>query len=253
MLRSRMISNYNLDICTGMKRIWINILWIIFIASSCGERCEKAEGPRSKRQIPISDATSLVLDFVADITIRVDSSRTPLLNLIAQDAVLDMILAENQDNELTLTLDGCIKENDPILFECELPQLNNIELNSAGKIQSGLILLGDELRFTNNGLGEIDFVVNAKRIIGEVKSSGDLRLAGSTEQLDFLTTSSGDLRAFDLVADTLNLHMFGSTVCDVYSDGVINIYFYENGTVNYRGNPKQINITGDGQVTDKNF
>ena len=236
-----------------MKRLSIFLTILTFVTASCGERCEKAEGPRDSKNIPISHSDKVTLNFVADLTIKVDSNRNPTLKSIAQNQIQGLIKADNIDAELLLTLNGCIEENDPILLECELPSLKNIELNSAGKIASAALLKEDLLQFDNNGIGDIDFVVNANHIISSVKSSGDIRLSGYCQKLDFLSTSSGDLRAFDLISDTLNIHLFGSTVCDIYTNGVLNVYFYDDGIVNYRGQPSQINITGTGQVTDKNL
>ncbi len=220
---------------------------------SCGEQCEKADGPRDSEDIVIFSADKVTLDFTADLSIQVDSNRSPALKSIAQDQAQGLIKANNIESELLLTLDGCIEENDPILLECELPSLKSIELNSAGKISSSTLLAEEIIQFENNGLGEIDFVIKAKQVIASVKSSGDIRLSGYCEKMEFLSTSSGDLLGFDLISDTITIHLFGSTVCDIYTDGVLNIYFYEDGIVNYRGQPQEINITGNGKVSDKNL
>lgn len=236
-----------------MKYIPIYLLFLIVTVSGCGERCEKAEGPRSSKEFAIGPAEKVTLNFVADLSIKVDSNRNSILKSIAQSQVQGLIDPNNLDSELLLDLDGCIEENDPILMECELPRLKSVELNSAGKIESSVLLVEDVIQFENNGLGEIDFAINANHVIASVKSSGDIRLSGYCKTLDFLSTSSGDLRAYDMISDTLNIHLFGSTVCDVYTDGILNIYFYDDGIVNFRGQPKQINIEGSGQVSDKNL
>ena len=67
--------------------------------------------------------------------------------------------------------------------------------------------------------------------------------------MDFLSTSSGDLRAYNLVVDTLVLNIFGSTVCDVYATQYLEVNFFSSGRVNYRGNPKEVKVNGEGQVT----
>lgn len=236
-----------------MKFPHIYFALLLSTTIGCGERCEKADGPGDSEDIAIFSADKITLDFVADLSIKVDSNRSPALKSTAQDQVQGLIKANNIESELLLTLEGCIEENDPILLECELPSLKNIELNSAGKISSSTLLAEDIIQFENNGLGEIDFVINAKRVIASVKSSGDIRLSGYCEKMEFLSTSSGDLRGFDLISDTITIHLFGSTVCDIYTDGVLNIYFYEDGIVNYRGQPQEINISGNGQVSDKNL
>lgn len=236
-----------------MKSTLYILICLSLALHGCGGGCEKADGPRVAKNVAISQADKISLNFVADMSIRIDSANPPQLKVIAQEQVQDLVLVNSLESEMLLNLKGCVEENDPVLLQCDLNQIKSIDLNSAGKIESEILVQGDEFRFENNGLGDIDFVLDANRIIAQIKSSGDIIFEGYSKRLDFLSTSSGDLRAYDLQCDTVNVHLFGSSVCDVYTDGVLNIYFYDDGRVNYRGNPKEINITGEGQVTNENL
>lgn len=237
-----------------MKAIYIFFILIGALTSSCSNsKCEKAEGPRTARIIQTGDYSEFVLDMVADVIIELDSNRAAFIEIVAQDQMHGMIRSENNAGELTVLLKGCVKENEIPLINAWSKDFDRIRLESAGRIESRSIVEREELRLSNYGLGDIDFVVNNKRLIAEIKSSGDLTLGGSCDQFDFLTTSSGDLHAFNLVTDTINLNVFGSSVCEVYTNGVLNIHFFEIGTVNYRGTPSQINIIGPGDVKNVNL
>jgi hypothetical protein len=232
----------------------IFILAFILIGfTGCNNRCKSVDGPRFSEIVLIGNSNTLTLDMVADLQVKVDSSRAPQIEIIAQEGVHEKIQAINMKGDLSISMSSCVKENSEILMEASLSGLDQVVNVSAGKVSSGTLLESESFRLTNEGLGDLDFVLKSKNIIAEIKSSGDIILAGSTKKLEFLTLSSGDLRAFNLVADTILLNVIGSSVCDIYTDGILQINFYQNGFVNYRGTPKEIIVTGEGNVKDVNI
>lgn len=216
------------------------------------EKCETMDGPREKRDISINPASKIELNFVADLGVKVDTAQETQLEVIAQTGVFEQLNFSRIGEEMLYDMDGCIRENDPILMSVIMPQLEQITINSAGKIFSESIVVNDYLRFTNQGLGDIDFVINTDSIIGEVKSSGDIILSGSARTFSFLSTASGDLRAYNLVCESTTLNLFGTSVCEVFTNGPLIVNFFSPGVVNYRGTPSQIVITGEGQVNNAN-
>ncbi|GAB5538403.1 MAG: hypothetical protein Salg2KO_05060 [Salibacteraceae bacterium] len=154
---------------------------------------------------------------------------------------------------LTISIDGCTEKNEEILFEALLNKVDKFTISSAGLIQSESILKQPKLWFKNQGLGELDFAVDSDHLISEIRSSGDIILAGESRKMDFLTTSSGDLRAFNLICDTLVLNIYGSSVCDIYVNQHLEVNFFSNGRVNYRGNPESIVVNGEGQILESSI
>ncbi|MEZ4722483.1 MAG: DUF2807 domain-containing protein [Flavobacteriales bacterium] len=191
---------------------------------------------------------SITLDLVASMQINTDPTKPKQLEVITQEGIHDMVTTNYEPDELTIALDGCIKENEEILLDANLDSLYHFKITSAGAMSSYRKLTGHNFRLTNEGLGDLDFALQADDIIAEIKSAGDIILAGAARRLDFLTSGSGDLRAFNFVADTVDLRIIGTSICEVYTDGVLNVHFYKNGTVSYRGNPKQINVIGTGEL-----
>lgn len=236
-----------------MKNLVISILVGILSTACNGSKCEKAEGPRTSRFILTGEYSEFILDMVADVKIELDSNRQTQMEVIAQSQMHNLIRSENKGGELTVLLKGCIKENEIPLINVWSKDFERIRLESAGKIESLSIVTRPKLRLSNYGLGNMDLIVDNNSLIAEIKSSGDITLGGSCKRFDFLTTSSGDLHAYNLVSDTTNLNVFGSSVCEVYCDGILNIHFFETGTVNYRGNPIEINIIGPGEVKNSNL
>ena len=112
------------------------------------------EGPREKRDISIDPASKIELNLVADLGVKVDTSQETQLEVIAQSGVFEKLNFSRIGEEMLYELDGCIRENEPILMSAIMPQLEQVTINSAGKVFSEAIVVNDYLRFTNKGLGE---------------------------------------------------------------------------------------------------
>lgn len=225
---------------------------LLIVASSLNTGCNscvEGNGPRVSRFTPTDSVGEVILDMVSDVLVKVDSARDNIIEVIAQEEIQPVVMANNDQGLLTLSLDECLENNQPILFELTLNEANRFVINSAGLIENERILKQPKVWFTNRGLGDIDFAVDSDEIISEIRSSGNMILSGECNRMDFLSTSSGDLRAYNLVADTLVLNIFGSTVCDVYATQYLEVNFFSSGRVNYRGNPKEVKVNGEGQVT----
>lgn len=229
------------------------ILIVFFLLNGCNrDKCKTIEGPRETRLLLIQPADEIGLNMVASLRLRLDTV-APAMEVIAQKEVHEQLDINTAGNELVVDLKSCIKEHEEIIMNTSLPEVRSLNITSAGEIASSSLIAGDTLHLLNTGLGDIDLVLHMNRINANIRSSGDVLLSGQTERLDLLSTASGDLKAFNLIADTVNLDLRGSSVVEVYTDGVLNIEFHSKATVNYRGTPVTINIQGDGTVTDANL
>lgn len=223
------------------------------ITACKGNRCETADGPRERSDTLIGNVDEVTLSMVANLSLKVDTGLAPSMEIVAQPAVQSKVIAQSFENQLTIELDGCVKEHDQILLNAVIPDLSYVEITSAGLIESARLIEKDTMEMINSGLGDLDFVIDTQWLLAEIRSSGDIKLAGQLGRLDFLSTSSGDLRAFNLVTDTVSLNILGTSVVEVYANDVLNVHFFRSGTVSYRGNPAQINIEGEGTVTNANL
>lgn len=236
-----------------MTRVF-HITLILLLLNACdGKKCETVKGPRITQTRVISPVQAIELNMVANLFLKLDSTVEPAMEVIAQREVHSQLEIENGQDELNIDLRGCIKEHDEVILNTFLAHVRSLKNNSAGEISSASIIREDTMELTNGGLGEIDVVLSSKLVEAEIRSSGDILLSGQVARLDFSSIASGDLRAFNTIADTVNIKLGGSSVVEVYTDGVLNIEFIYPGTVSYRGTPSVINITGKGNVTDANL
>lgn len=227
---------------------FLSLLFAVLI-HGCGDRCETADGPRITQRDYYDLVSELEMNMAGDCTVLLDTTKAPQMEVIAQPALLEHINRNVEEERLIITQMECVQENLPALFSLTCGPLEKIIQGSVGTIRSAELMQLQSLHLENRGLGDIDLHLDTEKLVGEIRSSGDLILGGTASRFDFLTTSSGDLRATDLICDTIHLKVIGSSVCEVYTDGLLHIQFFAPGTVNYRGNPDQLIVEGGGTVT----
>lgn len=236
-----------------MMRQAAGIIVMFFLLQGCNrDKCTTIEGPREARTLMLQPVGEIELNMVASLRLRLDTV-APAMEVIAQKEVHEQLDINTAGNELLVNLKSCIKEHEEIIMNTSLREVHSLKITSAGEITSSSLIAGDTLHLLNTGLGDLDLVLHMDRIDAGIRSSGDVLLSGQTQRLDLLSTASGDLKAFDLVADTVNLVLRGTSVVEVYTDGVLNIEFHNPSTVSYRGTPAAIHVIGDGTVTDANL
>ncbi|GAB4379351.1 MAG: hypothetical protein Kow0075_09880 [Salibacteraceae bacterium] len=211
------------------------------------------EGPRVSIDTTIGDVHSVSLQMIAMLSVKADSVAPLLFEIQAQREVAEQIELHEMNGLLTIDQKRCLTEYEEVAMRLNTRTIKALELGSAGKIESAGIIPSEELRLTNEGLGDMDITCMADRLIGAIKSSGDMVLNGYARRFDFLSTSSGDLRAYNLVCDTIDLTIAGTSIIEVYTDGYLRVHFLQPGKVYYRGNPEHIEVIGEGQLLDQNL
>lgn len=83
--------------------------------------------------------------------------------------------------------------------------------------------------------------VNAKNVTIEVSSSADCDLMGKAEKVTIKAGSSADCNAKDLVAEEVTVQAGSSADVSVYASRSLNATATSSGSVDYYGNPSQVN------------
>lgn len=244
------------DICAMKKVVFFSVLALSVAMLSCKEDsgCDKGEGASEKRTSQFGELPSLNLSMVADLTITQDTFRKGImLGTVAQTAMHRLLEYDSTDKELTIRLKDCIREHNDVLMDARFSTLpDRIVVSSAGTVQSGELIKVDSLKLINQGLGDIDLLVKSREVDVRIEESGNVILGGECKRLEVWTVSSGDLRAFNLIVDTVDIEFIGSNFIEVYATDLLIVNFRIPGTVHYRGNPRIITI-GEGELIDRNL
>lgn len=230
------------------------ILVLVSTLSCSRQRCVDPDGERVIKTRKLDPAAEINLNMVASLTIEVDSDKTPQLEKIAQEALQKVISVDETSRSLDFFLDGCTKEHLAIELNAILPYVESINNYSAGSISSKTIFSTDSISFFSDGLGDIDFSIDANYVNGHLRNSGNLILNGYTTSAEFTVIKSGDVHAYNLQAEDVVVNTTGISVIEVYASRKLRVNFIKpGGQVKYRGNPEAILITGIGDLIDDNL
>jgi hypothetical protein len=91
--------------------------------------------------------------------------------------------------------------------------------------------------------------LNTPKIAADISGSCDLLLTGETKDFSVHGSGSTDIKAMDLKAENVDVHISGSGEADVYASVKLNIGVSGSGSVRYKGNPSiSQEISGSGSI-----
>lgn len=208
-----------------------------------------ATGPVVSDERPIEAVTNLVIDASGDVTI---AEGDPALVIHAKQAVLDQLTSEVVGDTLTLGSSAGLLglPVDGVRYELTLPNLETIDLNGSGTVDSALATNGT-LTITLDGSGEIRFsAIDAERVDVRVSGSGEVSLTGDVVELAIDVTGSGRMNAADLEAHEAKVKVSGSGSVAVAARDELLVAISGSGNVEYSGDPDlETAITGSGRVS----
>ncbi|MEX2597919.1 MAG: DUF2807 domain-containing protein [Salibacteraceae bacterium] len=241
------------DICVMKVPFTFLIAGLIISLNACRDRCKTTEGSRQRFEVPLFQADRLILNSPAEMNIRKNDTVDGSLEILAQQEVFgDMNISTNQ-KVCEINLVGCFKNNETTLIDGHFQQLRGAELNSAGYIKSSRLIKQDSVELTNDGLGDIDLVLKSNYIEAKIASSGNILLHGETDHLLIASLGSGEVSAFGLYADSVIIRNYGTGVIDVHASKYLEVEFGKSTTVQYRGNPGEVIVIGEGDLINANF
>ena len=105
--------------------------------------------------------------------------------------------------------------------------------------------LGIELK----GKSSVISTINASEVDIKVIDNGDAILAGRAEVVEGVISGSGDIHAYDLIADKCKLEINGSGNVRCSQSTLLKATIHGSGNIYYRGTPEiKSEITGSGQI-----
>lgn len=227
---------------------------VLLLNTACNDRCERIKGARERYEIPIGNANSIVLNSPADIIIlETKDTANGDLEIYAQPEVYLSLETEIKNDQVSLEVAGCFRQQKNMLVEASMVDLKSVSLNAAGEIRSEGLLNTDSLFIENNGLGDVNLHLQSRFIDARTSTSGNIILSGKTNQLFAGVLGSGEVSAFDLFADTVIIENYGSGVIEVHANKMLQVNFVNPTTVRYRGNPNIITVGGEGNLVNANF
>lgn len=144
------------------------------------------------------------------------------------------------------------KKDGGIYVTVPIESVDAVSLSGSGDIVGKKTISATNFSTRMSGSGDITLDVESKTVKASMSGSGDINLSGTTELFDVQISGSGDVKAYDLIADTVDASISGSADIRVTAKEMLKARVSGSGDIHYRGDPKKIDskTSGSGDVTE---
>lgn len=172
--------------------------------------------------------------------IETDKNIIPYVEVFVKDNSLHVQTKEDVE----------IKEHTKLNVYVSFKNIDKIELNGVGNLKSENQLNLSKLNLVNSGVGNVNLNMDCNELILDLHGVGNATLTGKVDNAVINHNGVGNLKAFDLVADVLNIQSNGVGNAEVNSEKEIYISLNGMGNVSYKGNGivKELSKNGFGNI-----
>lgn len=179
---------------------------------------------------PVSGFTSIVLRGSANVFVTFGETESVVVK--TDDNILPLIETRVQNGQLIISTKNntSFTSTDPVRVDVTMKSLDSINLSGSGIINVPE-LSGDAIKVTLPG-------------------SGNINLAGEVNRVDISLGGSGIVSCSGLKAKTATVSLSGSGNVSVYASDSLDATLAGSGTIQYSGNPANVNknVTGSGTI-----
>lgn len=231
----------------------VPFLSIVLIMIACGNVLSqklKGNGNVIKKEIPIDSFKELYVKGMFNTFLT--QSETESLMIEIDENLIDLILIENVNGRLLVEMEEGveIKKLTKGNIYISLTDINRLDISGLGNVSCVNSLRLKKLNLKNSGLGKTSLDLYCQELDARISGLGGVVLKGEVSNVSIQFSGLGNLRAFDLVSQNLNLRRSGIGNVEVTAEQEITIRSSGIGNVRYKGDPvvKGLNVSGLGNV-----
>lgn len=152
----------------------------------------------------------------------------------------EAIIVKNKGNALVLGWKKGInvKRKTKMNVYVTLKDITKLEVKGVGNVNTSSKLSLNTLDIEASGVGNTSLELDCKQLDGEISIVGNFTLKGKVTEVTLDNNGTGALRAFDLVAQKLEINNSGIGKVEVNAQQEISITSSGIGSVYYKGNAK---------------
>lgn len=142
---------------------------------------------------------------------------------------------------------------DDLTIYISMPSLEAASLSGSGKLESLDQFTGKNIKLSVSGSGKMLLKVVAENLDAHVSGSGSIETSGSAQNFEAHISGSGKVKAEDLRAGSVDVHISGSGDCYVHVDDKLEARISGSGNVRYTGSPTTVNArtSGSGKISKR--
>lgn len=231
-----------------MKALYsiLAITVVCFLISSCQSEIEGI-GPINLHSVKIENFENLYLEIPAHVVIEESDSAS--CTVACQDNIFKEIIAHSDNKKLIIESDKKFNTQRPIEIRLTIPKVDYIDITGNGTVEYNPLKYQKKLGIELKGKSQVITRISASEINVEIIDNGDALIAGKAELLKGKINGSGDIHAYDLIADKCKIEINGSGNVRCSPSSILKASIHGSGNIFYKGTPEiKSEITGTGQI-----
>ncbi len=171
-------------------------------------------------------------------TVNITQGTEQMVIVKTDDNIFPNIKTEVQRGELTISISGIVTNVTSIEIDIVMDDINNLTVNSAGRIVVQNEVNTDNMNLVVNLTGNISLNINTKFLYSKITSTGTITLSGTAETHEIEISGSGLIDAANLKAKKVKAKISNSGKSKVYVEENLDVDFgLGGGDLEYTGNP----------------
>jgi hypothetical protein len=226
----------------NLKYLSVIILCLAITACADGQYRRTVTGNRNvvKQERSIGSFTGIRVSTGIDVYLTQGDKTNMVVE--ADENLHEYIITEVKNGILHVYSDANIRFAEMKRVYVTTQEITSLGTSSAGDIIGETPVKTDNLKLTASSAGDIKVEVYAKGVDISVSSSGDISLTGEADFLDADLSSAGDLNAFLFKVKEADISVSSAGDADVYVTEKLTARASSAGDVNYKGDPRYIDV-----------
>lgn len=221
---------------------------------SCGEFSffgfggVRGEGPLRTETRDVRDFHAVDVGLPGAVEVSVADHFS--VEIQAQENLVPFLKTEVKDGELQLYFDRSVSDAKDLKVRITAPAYDALALSGSATMRVLTPLQGDKLDLSIGGSGSIDLPqADVHNLKCSIAGSGDIRVSGKAQAVEYSIAGSGDITAKALQADTGKAAISGSGTVTCNVTQTLKAEIAGSGDIYYTGSPSvDTDIAGSGKV-----
>jgi hypothetical protein len=224
-------------------KIIFSFLLLVLIPGSCVVGYYDSitgDGNVVKEVRNVSDFTGIKVSSGIDVYLTQGQNTEVILE--ADQNLHEWITTEVIGSILHIKSEKNIRMAESKIVWVSCPVINLIDISSAGDVIGENMIITDKMDIDMSSAGDLRLELEAEEITIDISSAGNASLKGSTNSLHADLSSAGDLDAYDLLTESADVSVSSAGHANVFVTGEAKFRSSSAGDINYRGDPKIIEM-----------
>ncbi|MFA7272846.1 MAG: head GIN domain-containing protein [Crocinitomicaceae bacterium] len=170
------------------------------------------------------------------------------VRLEVDERYIDLVITEVKNNELNIKFKNGshIKNADKVEVHIMMKTIEEFHFSGAIHAKSMNTLNADKLKIDCSGAAEIDFDLNCDELNVISSGAAEMNLKGKSNRFDLNGSGASDIDADDFVVENSKMTISGASEIKCHVTGDLQISTSGASDVEYKGNPKTVDINSSG-------